>query len=102
MPRVVGISAIVGFFLSVAFLVAMSVYAVALRSALSNCRQAQLSSANEVTRRENETGVLRAEAEELASRIEDEKRRVRALESRLEAAGAPRRCATGQWMVGQL
>jgi len=100
-PKVIGISAIVGFFLSLAFLFAVSFYAVALRSALANCRDTQLNSQNQTVRCENKIGALRAEATALAARIESEKGNVRALESRLEAAGAPRRCAMDSWAVGQ-
>jgi hypothetical protein len=92
-PRVIGISAIVGFFLSLVFLVAVSFYAVSLRSALVSCRQTHVTSSNQVIHCENRIGVLNADKKELVSQIEREQGNIRALESRLEAAGSLRRCA---------
>lgn len=93
MPKVIGISAIIGFCLSLVFLVATSFYAIALREALFECRQAHARLSNQNVQCENKTGALQADAADLAARIESEKRNARALEARLEAAGALRRCA---------
>ncbi|MGE4064625.1 MAG: hypothetical protein AB7E79_14770 [Rhodospirillaceae bacterium] len=94
MPKLIGISAVVGFFLSLAFLTAVSFYAITLRAALINCRQTQTTLSNQVVRCENRIHAVSAHAEQLTVQIAREKSNARALESRLEAAGALRRCAS--------
>jgi hypothetical protein len=103
-PRMIGIFLGVGFVLSLAFLVAVSLYAIALREALFQCRQAQVSISNQHIQCENKIGALKSETATLAAQIESERSNARALEARLEAAGALRRCASGTyspWHVGQ-
>lgn len=89
MAKLVGISAGIGFFISLALLVAVAGYASALRSALLECQERQAGLSTERVRCENQLGVLRGQ---LSNFQEDASRKITSLEARLEAAGAVRRC----------
>ncbi|MGE3332011.1 MAG: hypothetical protein AB7I36_00090 [Rhodospirillaceae bacterium] len=94
MAKIVGVSASIGFLLSVLMLVGVAWYATVLRTALAECRAAHVAANKALLKSENHRGSLREELANAAREIDGEHRKIIALESRLEAAGALRRCVS--------
>jgi hypothetical protein len=93
MARLVTISAIAGFFITVALLVALAFYTTALRKTLAECQAAHLALGNDNARCGNAMGALQNKLSASAAELLREQRKIGSLEARLEAAGAPRICA---------
>ncbi|MCC6915144.1 MAG: hypothetical protein IT566_15710 [Rhodospirillaceae bacterium] len=90
MAKFLGISAGIGFFISLVLLIIVSWYAAVLRSSLVDCWTMHTAINNEGTVCRNELGALR---NELSRQLESSQREVQSLEARLESAGALRLCA---------